>query len=79
VDRSGNKEWEVSIGGVISSSRALSEPIITKIMMDLERSPFLNNPVLLSLDKVEDNIGEAMEFYVKCDVIRPDDMGLESL
>ncbi len=79
IEPNGSKEWELGLEGVISSSGALSEPIIAEIMMELDRSPFLGSPVLLSLEKLEDNGGDAMEFYVKCDVIRPDDMEPESL
>jgi type IV pilus assembly protein PilM len=75
----GSGEWELGLEGKVRAPRAMSEPILSEIMMDLDRSPFLKNPVLVRLDPVVgDDVG-AMAFYITCDVIRVRNDGTEFL
>ncbi len=71
------KSWVLGLEGIITYPTALSEPILTEIMLDLGNSPFLKNPRIVNLEKIDEYGEEAMEFYITCDVIRSvaDDMG----
>jgi type IV pilus assembly protein PilM len=62
--------WELALEGLTTYPMALSEPVLTVIMLDLESSPFLKRPELVSLKVAEDDQIEAMEFYIKCEVVR---------
>jgi type IV pilus assembly protein PilM len=62
--------WELALEGLTTYPIALSEPVLTVIMLDLESSPFLKRPELVSLKVAEDDQIEAMEFYIKCEVVR---------
>ncbi len=62
--------WELALEGLITYPMALSEPVLTVIMLDLESSPFLKSPELVSLKVAEDDKIEAMDFYIKCEVVR---------
>jgi len=74
ADRGMNAEgrWELEFEGTILSSRALAEVTLAEIMLDLERSPFLDRPSLLSLEEVEGFEDQASTFSITCDVLRPD-------
>ncbi len=65
------KRWELGMEGTLLSPRALSEPILSAMMLDLENSPFFRDPELIGMDEIEGSGGEAVEFSIKCVVIRP--------
>jgi type IV pilus assembly protein PilM len=62
--------WKLGLEGRLRTSRALAEPTLSEIMIDLDRSPFLENPVLASLEEDGGGPDEGMTFYLKCGVVR---------